>query len=201
MRIVLASASPRRRELLGVIGLPFEVIPSTVEESIDPGIPPASAAQLLALSKAREVASRLSDGLVIGADTIVVVDGKILGKPSSPDDAVKMLRMLSGREHSVISGVAIVDARTGREMASHEETLVTFGALEERVIRAYVATGEPMDKAGAYGIQGKAGMLITGICGCYFNVVGLPLARLASMLAQFGVDVWAGAEQPCEERH
>lgn len=200
MRIVLASASPRRRELLGITGLSFEVIPSAVEESTNPGIPAASLARLLALSKARDVAARLSDGLVIGADTIVVVDGKILGKPESPDDAAKMLRMLSGREHSVISGVAVVDAQTGREMVSHEETLVRFGPLDERVIRAYVATGEPMDKAGAYGIQGMAGMLITGICGCYFNVVGLPLARLASMLAEFGVDVWAGVGQPCEGR-
>jgi septum formation protein len=186
-RIVLASASPRRSQLMQEIGLKFDVIPSQVAEGGIRAERPEELVMLLAHAKAADVAGRLRSGIVIGADTIVVVDGRVLGKPVDPDDAAKMLRVLSGREHQVYSGVAVIDAADGRSLTDYEATAVRFRQLPEAAIQRYVATGEPMDKAGAYAIQGLGSLLVTGICGDYNCVVGLPLCKLAAILSEFGV--------------
>lgn len=179
-KIILASASPRRRELLTKMGLEFEVIPSKGEEIITK-TSPAEVVMELAEQKAREVAESFGDGtLLIGADTVVVKDGKILGKPKDESDAVSMLSMLSGTVHQVYTGVCLIRKRNGKTEVHtfYESTDVEFYPMSEKEIAEYVATGEPMDKAGAYGIQGKCAVYIKGIRGDYNNVVGLPIARL-----------------------
>lgn len=187
--IVLASASPRRRELLASVGLTFTVDPADVDEESMSQLEPRQQAVALAELKAGHVARRYADAVVIGADTIVTVDGQALGKPEDAEDARRMLRMLSGRTHEVITGVAVVDAATGRMASDAERTLVTFRALSEEEIARYVASGEPMDKAGAYAIQGRGALLVSRIEGCYPNVVGLPLVVLLRLLRPFGVVV------------
>ena len=190
--LVLASASPRRRELLAQAGYTFEVRPADVPEDPRPGEEPVAYVVRLAREKAEAVYRALAgheggvefvdrhELSVLGADTTVVVDGEILGKPQNAVDAARMLRMLSGRTHRVITGVALATAE-GTEVAA-EATAVRFVALADEEIAAYVATGEPMDKAGAYAIQGRAARWIPRIEGCYFNVVGLPLALVTAML-------------------
>jgi septum formation protein len=196
-RLILASASPRLAEILREAGFAFEVRPSAVDESHRRGESPAAHVKRLALDKARAVAQRISGpAVVIGADTAVVVKRRILGKPASRDDARRMLRLLSGKTHQVLTGVALVRVlpnerrnsgrRAGPLHAGAEITRVTFAPLSKREIEAYVATGEPDDKAGAYAVQGRAGRFVTRIEGCYFNVVGLPLARLYRMLLKMG---------------
>lgn len=187
MEIVLASASPRRQELLRQVGLSFQVIPSGVDEQVSEPIGPGALVEFLAESKAADVAARVPGTLVIGADTIVVVDGQVLGKPRDRADAIGMLQKLSGRSHQVMTGVALIAG--GRKLVSHEETTVHFMRLEQGQIERYVDSGEPMDKAGAYGIQGRASAMIDRIEGDYFTVVGLPLCRTVRMLAEFGVAV------------
>lgn len=185
-RIVLASASPRRRELLEQIGLKFTVIPSEISEE-GQNLSPEAWAEHLALHKARDVAASLNgDGYVIGADTIVLLDGAVYGKPANAQDACRMLTNLQGREHQVITGIAVVRITDGAVRVDHEVTNVTMRQLKPAEINWYVETAEPMDKAGAYAIQGRGAVFITGICGCYFNVVGLPLARLTLMLEDLG---------------
>lgn len=181
-RLILASASPRRRELLAQAGFTFEVLPANVNEDLRAGEDPISYVVRLARDKAQAVYANLNDSeaVVLGADTTVTVDRHILAKPADADDAARMLRMLSGRTHRVITGIAVTSA-TGTEVAA-EVTGVRFVALSEAEIASYIAGGEPMDKAGAYGIQGLAAKWIPRIEGCYFNVVGLPLALLSSML-------------------
>lgn len=176
--------------LLRQIGLRFDVVPSGADEPVPDGARPADVAERLAVAKARAVAAGREAGLVIGADTVVVLDGLILGKPSGPEEAAGMLRTLSGRRHEVITGIAVVDASTGRTRSDAVVTEVTFAPLSEELIERYVATSEPLDKAGAYGIQGFGALLIEGIEGCYFNVVGLPLRRLAELLSAFGFDAF-----------
>ncbi|MGI5837524.1 MAG: Maf family protein [Chloroflexota bacterium] len=188
--LILASQSPRREALLRQVGLDFEIVPSDLEELPLEGEPPAAAAEALALEKAQQVASQRTEGLVIGADTVVVVDGQILGKPRDPEDAKAMLRLLSGREHQVITGIAVVDAATGRARSDGVATSVMFAPLSDEIIARYVATGEPLDKAGAYAIQGFGALLIEGLRGCYYNVVGLPIRRLAELLGEFGYDAF-----------
>lgn len=184
--LVLASASPRRRELLAQAGFRFRVEVADIPEEPQPGEDPIAYVTRLAREKAEAVARRIADtqAWVLGADTTVVVDGRILGKPESPDDAAQMLRLLSGRTHQVITGVAIVtgEGATALSLVAAEITAVQFHSLSQREIDAYVATGEPMDKAGAYAIQGRAARWIPRIHGCYFNVVGLPLALVSNML-------------------
>ncbi len=189
-RLILASQSPRREALLRQAGLEFEISPSDVEERLSETLSPAEAAETLALEKARWVVARRSEGLVIGADTVVVVGGQILGKPVGAEDARAMLRLLSGREHQVITGIAVVDAGSGRYRSDSVTTAVSFAPLSQEIIDRYVATGEPLGKAGAYAIQGFGALLIEGIRGCYNNVVGLPLRRLAEMLCEFGYDAF-----------
>ncbi len=193
--LILASASPRRRELLTQAGIPFEVHPAHIPEDLLPGEEPIAYVTRLAREKAQTVFAQLRkipgahadgadmdvDGLaVLGADTTVTLDNQILGKPADAADAARMLRLLSGRSHRVVTGVALATAG-GIEVAA-EVTGVRFLTLSDAEIEAYVATGEPMDKAGAYAIQGRASRWIPRIEGCYFNVVGLPLALVCAML-------------------
>lgn len=185
-RLILASASPRRSQLLHGIGLDFEVIPSNVSEEEVNGVGPADLVMRLAHAKAADVACGVDDGLVIGADTIVVADGRVLGKPVDSDDAFRMLRALSARAHQVYSGVSVIDAGCGESLTEYEMTTVKFRALSDESILRYVETGEPMGKAGAYAIQGIGGLLVESIAGDYNCVVGLPLGRLALMLRKFG---------------
>ena len=186
-RLILASASPRRRELLAQAGFQFEVDPAHIPEDPLPGEDPIAYVTRLAREKAQAVFARLSTGsgarsglAILGADTTVTLDGHILGKPSDAADAARMLRMLSGRSHRVITGVALVTSHSADTAA--EVTAVRFVTLSESEIAAYVTTGEPMDKAGAYAIQGRAARWIPRIEGCYFNVVGLPLALVSTLL-------------------
>jgi len=190
-RLILASTSPRRRELLALLGLPFEVAASRFDESsLSPeGLTPPDYVMTLARGKAAEVAARTeSDALIIGADTTVELDGAFLNKPADDADAARMLRALSGRSHQVYTGLCLIQGATVR--TAYAVTDVTFDTLSEAVIDAYIATGEPQDKAGAYGIQGKALSFIPQIDGDYFNVVGLPVFLLCKLLPQFGVSVW-----------
>jgi septum formation protein len=189
-KIILASASPRRRELLAQGGIPFTVIPSQAEEKITTEQPGQAVEELSYLKCSDIYEKSLGDVLVIGADTVVASEGKILGKPSSQKDAVKMLQSLQGREHEVYTGVTIM-AREGnenRKKTFHEKTKVVFYPMSDEEIRSYVNTGEPMDKAGAYGIQGKSAVFIKKISGDYNNVVGLPLARLYQELKNMGIE-------------
>lgn len=191
--LILASASPRRRELLSGLGLTFTVHPSHVEETMEslPELPEARVL-LLAQSKARDVARLYPRGLILGVDTVVALPGHVLEKPSHPNEAVAMLRKLSGGWHAVYSGITLIDAASGREISEVVKTDVHFQALHQDEIEAYVATGEPLDKAGAYGIQGKAAIFIDEIRGDYYNVVGLPLACLAQKLRNFDYEVLRG---------
>ena len=185
VRIILASQSPRRRELLERMGiLSFEVIPARGEVVLDPALPPERLVEELSRQKAAEVAAGAApEALVIAADTVVAVDGRVLGKPADPEDAVRMLTALSGREHTVYTGVTI--RRGGEEATEHEATAVRFRPLTPEEIRTYVSTGEPMDKAGAYGIQGRFAAFIREISGSYTNVMGLPVGRLYQELKAF----------------
>ncbi len=181
--VVLASGSPRRRELLGQMGIAdFEVLPARGEECAPEGLKPADYVTYLACQKAREVAALRPDCTVIGADTVVVLDDKVLGKPTDRADAIRMLTALSGRAHEVYTGMAVISG--GQERTHAECTKVNFRALTTEEIEAYVDSGEPMDKAGGYGIQGKACVMIRGIEGDYYNVVGLPVCALQQMLKE-----------------
>ena len=187
MKLLLASNSPRRIELLRNAGFDFDVVPSGVEEgSPAEGELPENYARRLARAKALSVAVRSPSGsLVLGADTIVTISGLVLGKPASPSDATRMLRLLSGQTHEVTTAICVVRAPEQVEALKHESTSVTFRDLSKDEIRAYVASHEPFDKAGAYAIQGLASRFITHISGCYFNVVGLPVALLYETLKTF----------------
>lgn len=185
-RLILASGSPRRQEFLRGLGLEFEVRPADVDEGPLPGEEPSRFVARLALDKARAVAAREPEAHILAADTIVVLGSELLGKPQDEAEAVAMLRRLAGRTHEVWTGFALC---RGAEPLHQQavRTEVTFTALSDELCRAYVATGEPLDKAGAYGIQGRGGFLVERICGSYSNVVGLPLAEVVSALLAFGV--------------
>jgi len=195
--IILASASPRRAALLRQIGLPFRVHPSALEEDgVGPGPDgenPEAHACRLARAKAEDVAARLGRGLIIGADTIVVCEGIVFGKPRDGQEAREILRRLAGRTHQVITGVAVTEAETGRAEVAAATTIVRMRAFDPVEAAAYVATGEPLDKAGAYAIQGRGALLVEGIEGDYSTVVGLPLPTLAMLLQRFSLSVWDAA--------
>ena len=174
--LVLASRSPRRAEILRAQGLTFDVRPAEIDESVLPDEAPAEHVRRLALEKARAIATERPDALVLGSDTIVVIDGEILGKPTDTAHARAMLRRLAGREHQVFSSAGLV--APAAEAVDHDVTRVRFRDLTDAEIAAYVASGEPMDKAGAYGIQQLGALVVAGIDGCYFNVMGLPLQAL-----------------------
>lgn len=186
MQYILASASPRRLALLRQIGIEPRVRHSNFSEAADEGFSAAELVRLNSLGKARAVAENISDEeVVIAADTVVVLDGKVIGKPEDEDDAKRILAALSGREHSVITGVTVICGE--RVLVDALTTTVRFRKLSDEEISGYVASGEPLDKAGAYGIQGRGVLLVEAIEGCYSNVVGLPLVRLGEMLAKIGV--------------
>ncbi len=184
-KIVLASASPRRRELLGRFISDFEIITDNTEEVIPSDLQPEEVVKHLAMQKAENVAKRAdTDAIVIAADTVVFIDGEILGKPSDAQAASQMLHRLSGREHHVCTGIAVIDNRLSKAVCDFERTAVCFKHLSDGEIERYIATGEPMDKAGAYGIQEIGALFVEGIKGDYFNVVGLPLCRLSQLLGR-----------------
>jgi len=202
MVLVLASASPRRQELLREAGIEFVVQPANVVEEVRAGESPKECAERLAKDKALAIAKVRREDWVLGADTVVAVEGEILGKPLDANDATRMLRMLAGREHVVITGVCLASAAEGRALGTNEErssiserlvdvrsesTLVTFNQISEREIAEYVASGEPMDKAGGYGIQGLASKWIPRIQGDYANVVGLPVKLVQKMMREHGL--------------
>lgn len=179
MQLILASASPRRRELLGLFGIPFVVRAADIDETMDPGLPPEQEVARVSRCKALAV-PRQEDDVVIAADTIVVCEGRVLGKPHSPREAEEMLTLLSGRDHQVMTGCTIVAGEQAQTFT--EITDLHFRPLEPEEIRRYVATGEPMDKAGAYGIQGGAALFCRRMEGDYYNVMGLPVCRLWQQL-------------------
>lgn len=195
-RIILASQSPRRRQLLGQIGLTdFDILVPDADESYDPSLTPQEIVSSISRKKA-EAARALagdSDAVILAADTMVFLDGLRLGKPHSEAEAFEMLSALSGREHLVCTGVTV--CRGDQLETRPETTAVRFADLTEEDIRRYIATGEPMDKAGAYGIQGLAALFVTGIAGDYFNVMGLPLHLVGEMLRSFGVELLSGGAE------
>ncbi|GAB5081578.1 Maf family protein [Hominimerdicola sp. 21CYCFAH17_S] len=182
-KVVLASQSPRRRELMKLLCSEFEVCPANCEEIVPDGINPEYAAEAIAVQKCREAAGKCNGDVIIACDTVVVLDGKIMGKPEDSAHASNMLRALSGRTHKVITGAAFIC--NGKLRSFSEITEVTFRRLTEEDISDYIETGEPFDKAGAYGIQGAGSLLVSGIYGDYFNVVGMPVSKLAVLLESF----------------
>lgn len=185
MTIVLASGSPRRRQLLEMLGIPFRIVAPDTDETLQPSELPEGYVTRLARAKAQGVAAREPGAVVLGADTTVVLRGRMFGKPATPDAAVEMLRQLRGRQHQVMTAVAV--ASDGRVEHALDVTDVIFRQLTDDEIAAYVATGEPLDKAGAYAIQGKGAALVEGIRGDFFGVMGLPLRLALELLGRFGI--------------
>ena len=190
--LILASGSPRRQELIRLLGLPVEVVPSNVDEDTPEDWTPRQIVEGLSLRKALFVKERLAgqtsaESIVVGSDTIVVLDNQIMGKPRDAEDAFRMLELLSGRTHEVYTGVTCVRVSDGDAVTSHRVTRVRMRTLTAEQISRYVATGEPHDKAGAYGIQEIGSLLVESIDGCYFNVVGLPVSLLSVMLEKYGI--------------
>ncbi len=193
MEIILASGSPRRKELMQAMGLAFSVQTSCADETTQEGLPPFFVVEQLSLLKASAVASKVKaegkEAVVIGADTIVVLEGNILTKPKDAEDAKNLLSSLSGKWHSVLTGVTVMNTKNAKSESFYVETKVHFIELTKEQIDAYVKTGEPLDKAGAYGIQGRGGLFVDKLSGDYFNVVGLPVCRLAQILkTEFDID-------------
>ncbi|MDD4988980.1 MAG: Maf family protein [Candidatus Pacebacteria bacterium] len=188
-KIVLASSSPRRKELFSKLGVPFEVVPSDFNEVLDPKISPRELAMKLALGKARAVTYKFPDAIIIGADTIVADEEGVLGKPKTPEEAGAMLRRLSGKTHSVFTGFTVMDSKTKKTVSDVCESKVTFKTLDPAEIEKYIVTGEPLEMAGAYAIQSGAKDLIEKYEGDYNNIVGLPLMLLRHALKLFGIDI------------
>lgn len=186
--IILASNSPRRKDLLRQIGVVFTADPADVDERVLTDETPETYVERVSIDKARVAATR-AEGIVIAADTVVVCNEMILGKPADGPDAERMLTLLSGKVHRVVTGLAVIDSATGKTLTRMSVTQVWFRNLTPVEIASYVATREPLDKAGAYGIQGKGALLVDKIEGCYFNVVGLPLSLLGDMLRDFGINL------------
>jgi septum formation protein len=187
--IILASASPRRKELLELTGMKFKVDPGDHKEDMNLKMSPHELARFLSLEKARSVAGKYDDAIIIAADTFVVIKGQILGKPHTIGEAMRMLALLNGKTHSVITGFTIIDTDTGKSLSRSAETRVTFKKLTMKEIGAYVKTKEPLDKAGAYAIQGLGSVLVKRIEGDYFNVIGLPLCALVESMKEFGIRI------------
>ena len=185
MHLILASQSPRRRELLGLFRRPFIIRVAVIDEAMDPSLPPYDEVARVSRAKA-EAVSRQADDIVVAADTIVVCEGRTLGKPHSEAEAAEMLRLLSGRDHQVMTGMTVL--RGEASVTCTEVTDIPFRPLSEKEIESYIATGEPMDKAGAYGIQGGAALFAQRMVGDYYNVMGLPVCRLYEILTQLAPD-------------
>ncbi len=188
-QIILASSSPRRRSLIRLLGLNFRTLSTNIDEKPLPGERPDEFVCRLALKKADAVACRAHAGVVLGCDTAVAVEGELFGKPGTAAEAKRMLRALSAKSHEVWSGLALLDLNRGLRWLDAERTVVYFKELSDQEIEGYVASGEPIDKAGAYAIQGKGALFIPRIEGCFFNVVGLPLYRLHSLLQKAGISL------------
>ncbi len=189
-KIILASASPRRKDLLESIGLKFEIIPSQIEENIENKPFSYALIENIALEKTLDVSKKIScPAIIIGSDTVVVIDNRILGKPKDDKDAFNMLKLLAGRTHKVLSAVAVYDTETKKVVKDSVTSEVVFREIKEEEIQSYIRTGEPADKAGAYAIQGKAGIFVKEIKGCYSNIVGISVYKIAEILKQFGVRV------------
>jgi septum formation protein len=187
--IILASASPRRKELLENIGLKFQVDPSDFPENLRRDLPPEGLVKFISIGKAGAVAAKYADAIIIAADTIGVLQHHIIGKPHTADEAVKMLLSLSGKTHRVITGLTVLDTGSGKMLTRTVETQVQIKELSQQEIQNYVQSGEPLDKAGAYAIQGLGALIVEKIVGDYYNVVGLPLKTLADCLKELGVDL------------
>jgi len=187
--IILASGSPRRKELLSLIGLKFKVDVSDFEENLGLKLKPHELSKYLSFEKARAVAHNYKNAVIIAADTFIVFRGKLLGKPHTEKEAMRMLTLLNGKSHSVITGYTVLDTTTGKKSSRSVETKVWFRNMAEDELRAYVRTGEPLDKAGAYAIQGIGSLIVKKIEGDYFNVIGLPVASLAATLKKFDITV------------
>ncbi len=185
-KIILASASPRRKELLEKIGLKFEIDSSDVTEDLQSDIPPRELVKKLSMEKAHAVVKKYDDAIIIAADTIGVFEGKIIGKPHTTTEAKKMLNMLNGKSHLVITGYTIIDTKTNKTVSKSVATKVYFRKMTGDEIDAYIKTGEPLDKAGAYAIQGLGALIVEKIEGDYYNVIGLPLSALVVSLKDFG---------------
>lgn len=195
MNLILASKSPRRQALLGQLGLQFEIRTEEIDERMDPALPVEAEVARVSREKAAAVLSGLGpDDVLLCADTVVVLDGRVMGKPKTPAEAAEMLRALSGRTHAVLTAVTVCGR--GRTETAVERTEVRFRTLSAREIDAYVRSGEPMDKAGAYGIQGPAGCFVERLEGDYFNVMGLPLCRVTGLLRQFGISILSESTTP-----
>jgi septum formation protein len=188
-KVVLASGSPRRKQLLSTLGLPFEVVTSGVPEDVDPSLGPTEMVKMLAIAKADAVTSEVQEGVVIGSDTTISFEGVILGKPKDQEDAFKMLQMLRGKWHQVISGVAVIQMPNHHIEVSSVVTNIKMRNYSDEEISKYIETGEPMDKAGSYAIQGIGGALVENIDGCYNNVVGFPLCELVELLGKNEISV------------
>ncbi|HXX58545.1 MAG TPA: nucleoside triphosphate pyrophosphatase [Thermodesulfovibrionales bacterium] len=188
-KLILASASPRRREILEKTGLIFKVVAGDYEEEMDRGVSPRKLARVLSREKARAVASRCRDAIVIAADTFIIFRGSLFGKPETEREARRMLKILSGRSHSVVTGFTVIDTETGKAVSRSVETKVFIKKLAMKEIDAYVRSGEPLDKAGGYAIQGLGSVIVKRIEGDYYNVVGLPLNALVETLKMFGISV------------
>lgn len=188
-KIILASGSPRRKQILEQVGLNFIVEVSDYEEKSIPGVSPSEFVETLSLEKANAVAKNHNDAIIIGADTIVVLNSQILGKPKTKQDAREMLKKLSGNTHSVFTGFTIIDTVNKRTITNHVETKIRFKNLSEEEIRAYIETGEPMDKAGAYGVQDKGALFVEHIEGDYSSVMGLPIVKIFEILKELGIDI------------
>ncbi len=188
MKIVLASKSPRRKELLGLLDLDFEIITADIDETMDSSLPVTDEVARLSYEKAAAIKSQvLDDTIIISADTVVELDGKVMGKPKDKTDAFNMLKSLSGNTHNVLSGVTVMQG--DKRITKTITTAVTFRDISDKEIKTYIETNEPMDKAGAYGIQGRGSKFVSGIVGDYFNVVGLPVCELSLMLKNFDINI------------
>jgi septum formation protein len=198
--VLLASASPRRRELLGSLGLRVLVVPSGFPEEDRPGVAPRDLAEMHASAKADAMRDRMGSAVLVAADTVVDLDGRPYGKPRGPAEAAKMLRTLSGREHLVHTAFVVVDGQSGRRVAAATTTRVRFVPLSDDTIEAYVATGDPLDKAGAYGIQGRGAALVEAIDGDFYSVMGFPLGAFVRVLPTLGLRLAHDAEAVAAER-
>ena len=188
-KIILASSSPRRKNLLSQIGLEFEVDPSDYQEDLTLKMEPKELAEHLSLGKAKDVAKRHKDSIIIAGDTFCVFEKEILGKPHTPERAKEMLQKLNGKSHSIITGFTIIDTETNKQVSKSIETKVYFRNISEEEIDAYIATGEPLEKAGAYAMQHLGGLFIEKIEGDYFNIIGLPILPLSIELKNFGINI------------
>lgn len=187
--IILASQSPRRKKLLEQIGLKIKVVPSDIDEKLNPRLGPKAQAESLSVEKAQAVAPKYDDSVIIAADTIVYIQGDILGKPKDLDDAKRMIKKLQGKTHTVITGFTIIDTKTKKTITDSSETQVTFRKLRDTEIKGYVKKEKPLDKAAGYGVQGIGAVLVESITGDFFNVVGLPLGKLIPALKKFDIEV------------